>query len=352
MTEASRWVGIDVHRRRSQIAIVDEHGELTESRRIANDRDRFLELLGDSAGGETHVALEATYGWEWLAELLEEAGYDLHFAHPLRTRAIAAARVKTDAIDARTLAHLLRAGLLPEAYVAPRELRDLRELLRHRATLTRMRSAVKNRVHAILAKHGIPREHSDLFGKGGREFLAALELRDAPRRRLDSLIALICDFDREIEQTTREIEQRAKADDRVDVLTQIRGVGRYTAMLIIAEVGDITRFPTARHLCSWAGLTPTVRSSDGKARLGRISRQGSPALRWALVEAAQKSTTGGDRLREHFERITARRGRKVAKVAVARHILTLSYYGLRDGEIRCLARRSRASTTEKLAASA
>jgi len=220
----TRWVGIDLHRRRSQIAVIDEDGELTLSRRIVNDRAAFLELLGDAEG--THVALEATYGWEWLAELLEEAGYDLHLAHPLRTRAIAAARVKTDAIDAKTLAQLLRAGFLPEAYVAPREVRDLRELLRHRATLTRMRSAVKNRVHAILAKHGIAREHSDLFGNGGREFLAKLQLRDAPRRRLDSLIALICDFDREIEQTTQEIEQRARADDRVDVLTQIRGVGR------------------------------------------------------------------------------------------------------------------------------
>ncbi|MCA1678031.1 MAG: transposase, partial [Actinobacteria bacterium] len=196
MDKATRWVGIDLHRRRSHIAVIDEQGELTTSRRIVNDREAFLELLGDA--GETHVALEATYGWEWLAELLEEAGYDLHLAHPLRTRAIASARVKTDAIDARTLAHLLRAGLLPEAYIAPRELRDLRKLLRHRATLTRMRSAVKNRVHAILAKHGIAREHSDLFGKGGREFLAGLQLRDAPRRRLDSLMALICDFDREI----------------------------------------------------------------------------------------------------------------------------------------------------------
>jgi transposase len=192
-------------------------GELTISRRIVNDRDTFLQLLGDPQGGETHVALEATYSWEWLAELLEEAGYDLHLAHPLRTRAIASARVKTDAIDAKTLAHLLRTGFLPEAYIAPRELRDLRELLRHRATLTRMRSAVKNRVHAILAKHGIAREHSDLFGKGGREFLDALALHDAPRRRLDSLMSLICDFDREIEATTREIEEQAKADDRVDV---------------------------------------------------------------------------------------------------------------------------------------
>jgi transposase len=345
---ATRWIGIDLHRRRSQIAVIDEHGELTLSRRIVNDRETFLELLGDPESA--HVVLEATYGWEWLAELLEEADYDVHLAHPLRTRAIAAARVKTDAIDAKTLAHLLRAGFLPEAYIAPRELRDLRELLRHRATLTRMRSAVKNRVHAILAKHGIANQHSDLFGKGGREFLRTLELRDAPRRRLDSLISLICDFDREIEQTTQEIEQRAKADDRVDVLCQIRGVGRYTAMLIIAEIGDINRFPTARHLCSWAGLAPSVRSSDGKARLGHITRQGSPALRWALVEAAQKITTGSGPLREKFERIAKRRGRKIAKVAVAREILTLAYYGLRDGEIRCLARRSRASAKEKLAA--
>ena len=348
MDNGTRWIGIDLHRRRSQIAVIDEQGELELSRRIINDRETFLELLGDPEG--THVALEATYGWEWLAELLEEAGLTCTSrtrSGPARSPPV---RVKTDAIDAKTLAHLLRAGFLPEAYVAPRELRDLRELLRHRATLTRMRSAVKNRVHAILAKHGIANEHSDLFGKGGREFLAALELRDAPRRRLDSLISLICDFDREIEQTTAEIEQRAKADDRVEVLCQIRGVGRYTAMLIIAEIGDITRFPTARHLCSWAGLTPTVRSSDGKARLGHISHQGSPALRWALVEAAQKITTGSGPLREKFERIAKRRGRKIAKVAVAREILTLSYYGLRDGEIRCLARRSRASAKAKLAA--
>ena len=134
------------------------------------------------------------------------------------------------------------------------------------------------------------------------------------------------------------------------MLCQIRGVGRYTAMLIIAEIGDIHRFPTARHLCSWAGLAPSVRSSDGKARLGHITHQGSPALRWALVEAAQKITTGSGPLREKFERIAKRRGRKIAKVAIAREILTLAYYGLRDGQIRCLARRSRASAKAKLAA--
>ena len=111
-------------------------------------------------------------------------------------------------------------------------------------------------------------------------------------------------------------------------------------MLIIAEVGDIRRFPTARHLCAWAGLAPTVRSSDGKARLGHISRQGSPPLRWALTEAAQKIPTGGGPTRACFDRIAKRRGRNIAKVAIARQILTLCYYGLRDGEIRCLTKNA------------
>jgi transposase len=339
-------VGIDLHRDRSHVAVIDAEGELSVSRRIVNSRETFLELL-DGLEGESRIAVEATYGWEWLAELLEDAGYEIHLSHPLRTRAIAAARVKTDGVDAKTLAHSLRADLPPEAYVAPRELRDLRELPRHRIALTSMRSALKNRVHAILAKHGITRQHSDLFGPGGRRFLSELQLREAPRRRLDSVISPIDDFDREIGTTTAEIEQRAKTDDRVEVLTQIRGVGRHTAMLLIAEVGEIERFPAARHPCARAGLTPTVRSSDGNARPGRVSRQGSPASRWTLVEAAQKCTTGGGPPRESFERIAKRRGRKIAKVAVARQILTLSYDGLRDGEIRCLARRGRASPKKK-----
>jgi transposase len=164
---------------------------------------------------------------------------------------------------------------LPEAYIAPRQLRDVRELLRHRVTLVAMRSALKNRVHAILARHGVIHQHADLFGKAGRQFLATVELRPAPRQRIDSLLALVENFDRAIDATAKEIDRQAKRDERVALLCQIHGIGRYTAMLIIAEIDDVRRFPTARHLCAWAGLTPTVRSSDGKARPGNISRQGS-----------------------------------------------------------------------------
>jgi transposase len=333
------YVGIDLHRKRSQIAALDGDGSEILSRRIFNDPAIFLGLL-QGLGDEVEVALEATYGWEWLVDLLEDAGYELHLSHPLRTKAIAAARVKTDAVDARTLAHLLRTDLLPEAYIAPRELRDLRDLLRHRVALTRMRSALKNRVHALLARQGVQPSHADLFGPGGRSFLAELSLREPARRRLDSNLVLIDCFDRELKQTSSEIDARAKQDAYVEVLCQIRGIGRYIAMLVIAEVGEINRFRSARHLCAWAGLTPTVRSSAGNARLGHISQQGSPALRWALVEAAQHAATGGGPLRAAYERISKRRGKQVAKVAIARTILTLCFYGLRDGEIRCLAPRA------------
>jgi transposase len=343
-------VGIDLHRSRSHVAVIDARGEELLSRRIVNDPAIFLELLAE-IDGDCRIALEATYGWEWLADVLQDAGYELHLAHPLRTKAIASARVKTDAVDARTLAHLLRTDLLPEAYIAPRELRELRDLLRHRVALTRMRSALKQRVGATLARHGIQRPYSDMFGPAATRFLVQLELPEAARRRLTSTLTLVGDFTREIELTTREIDERAKVDPYVEVLCQIRGVGRYIAMLVIAEVGDVGRFQTTRQLCSWAGMVPTVRSSDQRTRLGHISHQGSPALRWALVEAAQHAPRGGGPLRASFERIAKRRGRNVAKVAIARKILTLCFYGLRDGEIRCLAPRASARTLRPTAVS-
>src|SRR5215211_5903012 len=176
------WVGIDLHRSRSHLAVLDDEGSELLSRRIVNDPETFLELLAE-VDGESKIALEATYGWEWLADLLQDAGFELHLAHPLRTKAIASARVKNDAVDARTLAHLLRTGLLPEAYIAPRELRELRDLLRHRVALTRMRSALKNRAGSILAKQGIQRPFSDMFGPGGLRFLESLELPESPRSR-------------------------------------------------------------------------------------------------------------------------------------------------------------------------
>ena len=345
------YVGIDLHRRTSHVAAFDEEGLELLSRRVTNDPEMLRALFAELEG-EARVALEAAFGWGWLADLLEGEGIELHLAHPRHTKAIAAARVRTDAVEARTLAHLLRADLLPEAYGAARELRELRELLRHRIGLTRLRAALKNRVHALLARQGVQHRRAELFGPRGRRFLGELSLPESSRRRLESLLALIADFDRELAAVKREIHARAKDDPLVAVLTQIPAVGAFIALLVVAEVGDVSRFPSARHLASWAGLIPRVRNSGERVRLGSISHQGSAHLRWGLVQAAQTAVQAEGPLKTTYERITRRRGSKVAKVAVAREILTLCYDGLRDGEIRRLeAAAARANSALAMASS-
>ena len=332
------YVGIDLHRKSSRLCALSAEGELLREQTLANEPAALLAALR-GLGPAPRVALEAAYGWEWLAELLEREGVELHLAHPLRTRAIAAARVKTDAVDARTLAHLLRAELLPEAYLAPQPVRDLRELLRQRVALTHLRTSLKNRVHALLARHGVQHAYSDLFGASGRGFLVQLPLRPPQRSRLEQLLRLIDAFTAEIAQLQTEIEAEAKADPRVRLLCQLPGIGRYTALLVIAELGEVGRFPTPAKACSYAGLVPRVRASAQTIRLGGISHQGPPYLRWALVEAAQKAARN-PLFQPRYEQIARRRGRNIAKVALARQLLSLCYYGLRDGQIKALARAS------------
>jgi len=148
------YVGMDVHRKRSQVAIVDDAGVQQRNRNLANDPAKLIPVLGALPPG-TPVAFEAAYGWGWLVDLLEELELEPHLVHPSRCKAIASARLKNDKVDAATLAQLLRADLLPEAWIAPQATRDLRALLRHRASLVRMGTACKNRVHAVLADRGI-----------------------------------------------------------------------------------------------------------------------------------------------------------------------------------------------------
>src|ERR671929_84764 len=150
----SVYVGIDVHRKRSQIAVVDHEGAVQVNRNVPNGVGTVLGVIGDLPIGAP-VAFEAAYGWGWLVELLEDYGFEPHLVHPLRCKAIASARLKNDKVDARTLAQLLRADLLPEAWIAPQQVRDQRALLRHRAWLGRIVTAAKCRVHAVLADRGV-----------------------------------------------------------------------------------------------------------------------------------------------------------------------------------------------------
>ena len=238
------------------------------------------------------MAFEAAFGWSWLADLLEDYGFDAHLVHPLRCKAIASARLKNDKVDAAILAQLLRADLLPEAWIAPLEVRQLRALLRHRASLVRLGTQQRNRIHAVAADHGYDRSASYWTGPG-RGWLAELDLPAASREIITDCLAFIDALAPQIGRLDGEVRARAKADPRVKVLTTLPGIGQFTALVMLAEIGDITRFANARKLASWAGLTPTVRGSDLTVRHGHISGQGSAWLRW--VPARPRRPRNGPR---------------------------------------------------------
>src|SRR6266702_541439 len=323
----SVYVGIDVHRKRSQVAIVAEDGKVQLNKNTVNGTETLLRLIGDLPAG-TPVAFEAAFGWGWLLRLLEDYGFDPHLVHPLRCKAIASARLKNDKVDAATLAQLLRADLLPEAWIAPPAVRQLRAMLRHRAQLVRLRTLLRNRVHAVLADHGHGRPAGCWSGPG-RAWLASLELPAVSREVIDDALALMDALQQPIDRLDQEVRQRAKADPRVKVLTQLPGVGPFTALVLLAEIGDITRFGSARKLASWAGLTPTVRGSDLKVRHGHISKQGPAWLRWVMNQAAQTAKRSPE-FAASYASIAKRRGKKIDTIAVARKLLTRAYHLLAD----------------------
>ena len=255
------------------------------NKNVVNGSEPFLRLIGDLPSG-TPVAFEAAFGWSWLADLLEDYGFDAHLVHPLRCKAIASARLKNDKVDAAILAQLLRADLLPEAWIAPAEVRQLRALIRHRISLVRLGTQLRNRIHAVAADHGYDRSASYWTGPG-RGWLAELDLPPSSREIVTDCLAVIDGLAPLTDRIDGELHAHAKADPRVKVLRTLPGVGEFTALVMLAEIGDISRFGSARKLASWAGLTPTVRGSDLTVRHGHISKQGSAWLRWVMNQAAQ-----------------------------------------------------------------
>jgi len=266
----SVYVGIDVHRKRSQVAVVAEDGTVQLNKNTVNGTEPLLRLIGDLPAG-TPVAFEAAFGWGWLLRLLEDYGFEPHLVHPLRCKAIASARLKNDKVDAATLAQLLRADLLPEAQLAPAEVRQLRALLRHRISLVRLGTQQRNRIHAVVADFGFDRSGSYLSGPG-RGWLAGLDLPAVSREVVADCLAVIGGLAPVTGRIDGELRAHAKADPRVKVLTALPGAVQFTALVMVAEIGDITRFGSARKLASQSGLTPAVRGSDRTVRHGHISK--------------------------------------------------------------------------------
>lgn len=334
-------VGLDLHRNRTVMVRMTEAGERLEAVRFHNQTEELTEQIG-KAGIAPEVVLEATYGWYWAVDALQAAGASVHLAHPLGVKGFAYRRVKNDVRDAADLADLLRMGRLPEAWIAPPKVRELRELVRHRHKLVHMATSIKAQVHAVLAKNGITVTVSDLFGVAGSKQLQALALPQVFRQRVDSQLRVLDVLEGEVTRFDKAIGRSLRNDRGYRLIQRVDGVGPVLAAVFVAELGDVSRFADANRVCSWTGLTPRHRESDTTVHRGSITKQGSRLVRWAAIEAVQH-TPKGSPMRAPYERIVARRGAKaknIAKVAAARKLLTLVYYGLRDGEIRCLAERA------------
>ncbi len=320
----SQYIGIDLHKSKSFVTRLTSRGRVLEQVELshANDalRDDLTQLPADA-----RIAVEATGNWMWLYELIEERHPDLILAHPLKTKAIASARIKTDKIDATTLAHLLRADLGPAAYIPPRDVRDTREMLRYRASLVRLRTQVKNKIAAIISKTGLQTPTRTPCGVKSRRFLATVPVRPCYRLGLDGYLRTLEQLTTEIRQVSKTIETQAAAEPQARLLQTMPGIGAYSALLILSEIGDIQRFPDSRHLCSYAGLVPSVHASGGKTRLGQLTKQGSSWLRWMLVELSIHAINGAPQFRSLYYRVAKRHGANTGRVAVARAMLKTIY---------------------------
>lgn len=321
------YVGMDVHKRTLQVCALDESGAKTIECRIGNDKESLTGLFGRFTQ-PVSVALEATHNWGMIYDLLVWMGHDVHICHAREARLIGMSRVKTDRNDALRLAMLLKGDLLPEAYVPSTDCRALRELVRSRASLRRMSTRIKNRIHAILTSNWIKHGYTDLFGKKGRQFLQALEVNDTAKTIIISNLELLESIERQIAHLEEKIKHRAHVDLRAMLLTTIPGIAEFTALVVLAEIGDISRFYSSGSLVSYSGLHPSEDSSGETVRRGRITKEGSRWLRWILVEAAQHAIRQDGKVRDLYMRLLPKKGHNKAIVAAARELLVAIYFML------------------------
>ena len=326
-------VGVDLHQRFCYMTALEARGKILRAGPVSNERLALRKYFREFGGQEVQVAVEACGFWPAFREVVEPEVKRLVLVHPQRVKAIASAKLKNDRVDSATLAHLLRCDLLPESWKADRGTQARRQQVRLRATLVRHRTRLKNQVHAVLHQQGLRSPVTDLFGKRGRLWLAEVKLPVQARESVNVCLRLLDGYSEEIQKQNLQLSEKAKQDKRAEWLMTIPGIGECSAMMLLAEIGDIGRFQDKEALCSYAGLVPRVRESAGKAARGGITRQGSPWMRWILVEAAQVATRCSPAAKRYYERLARKKHKHVARVALARKLLIAVYALLRDGVV-------------------
>ncbi len=325
------YMGIDYHKTVSQITLLSEDGRVLRRRRIGNQRAELEAVL---AGLDEPVSavFEATRNWTVMDQLLEGLVAERHLAHPLKVKLIAQARIKTDKLDSLVLAQLLRTGFLPESYLRPVEQRRDLDRLRQRMFFVRQQTQLKNRLVCLIDRHLLLRDQAmalkDLFGQRGLTWLHQVSLPEPDQSLLREMLQALALVRHLIAQSDQRIEAMRQRDGRIPLVDELPGLGPFFAALIVAEIGDIGRFRSAKKLCSYAGLVPSTYQSADAVRHGRLTKQGNKYLRWALIEAVNR-LDGRTPLGQVRDRLRQKKSRNTAKAAVARRLLTQIYYRLR-----------------------
>ena len=325
-------MAFDQHREQIAFDALDTAtGEVSRGRIRPADRLGFRRWLRRWDGEEIEAALEATTGWRFMVEELEAVGAVVHLAEPAETSALRGPkrRAKTDRRDARRLRELLQAGRVPESWIPPEHILELRSKVRLRHTLIQGRGEWQQRIQAQLYHHGVERRRGLLVGER-RAWLEALELPDAARRQIEVALALIDSIDAQLEPLDQELRALARRQPGCRALMAHFGIGEITSVSILAELGDARRFSSARQAVRYAGRDITVSESDRKRAPGHLSRQGPPTLRWALFEAAQVARWPRSPDRDYYEQAADRLGSNRACLSIARRLLKRAYHTLSE----------------------
>ena len=325
------FVGFDLHKRYITACALDAAVEIiAEVRQLAPAIESVLAWLAALPGPVT-IGAEATLYWEWLATRLTEREYTVRVAHAFHVKLIWQARAKTDPIDARKLAELLRVNLFPAIWIPDLATRRRRQLLRGRAFLVRERTRLKNRIHGHLTSENLVAPGADLYGKGGRAWLATAPLSPVLRTQTERLLTLHDAITVEIEGLDADVKRAAKGNPVVKQLTTMPGVGVFSALFVQAEIGSIDRFRSSHELAAYAGLVPTTRSSGGKTTHGGLGKANNRWLKWILVEIVVTLKLAPGPVGTYYRHLLRAKGKPKAQAAAARKLCCDLYWMMKQG---------------------
>jgi transposase len=333
------FFGCDAHKKYSVFVGMNEAGVAGSPVRVEHDRALFRSFLQGLPDGSP-IAVETVGNWYWMVEEMEKAGHMPVLAHAGKAKLMMGQINKTDKLDARGLALLMRNGTLPSVWIPPGELRDQRELPRMRMVLRKMRTTLKNRIHATFAKYAIQfPEVSDLFGVQGRQRIVERlgELPPQTRRSVEVQLEVLDRVEEQMGGTEEQMRKIIEETPAMKLVMTLPGVGQILTIVIVMEIGEIERFADAAHLASYAGTVPRVQASGGRTFYGKVRPDVNRYLKWALVEAANvivvnQHRMAGRHVVQLYRRIQNRKGHAKAVVAVARHLAEATYWVLKKQE--------------------